>query len=91
MRGIHRSARHALAGGLSFGGLACLRHLVLRGLLIYGGFTPVRYVRFLDEATERLFLRRAGSGYLFIHRLLLDYLASLQAAREAEQPWVLSS
>jgi hypothetical protein len=94
--GIRRSARHALVVGLSgglfsglvvglliglrTGGLACLQHLVLRVLLVSNGFAPLRYVRFLDEATGRLFLRRAGSGYLFVHRLLLDYLAQLNPA-----------
>jgi hypothetical protein len=33
---------------------------------------------FLDEAAERLLLRRVGSRYIFIHRLLLDYFASLE-------------
>jgi hypothetical protein len=66
-----------LSGGLFFGGLACLRHLVLRGLLAYHGLASIRYVRFLNEATERLFLRRTGSGYLFVHRQLLEYFADL--------------
>lgn len=82
--GIHRSALHGLVfgliGGLYFGGEACLRHLALRGLLAYNGVAPLRYVRFLDEATERLFLRRAGSGYLFVHRMLLEYLTGLETA-----------
>ncbi|MGH3924430.1 MAG: NACHT domain-containing protein, partial [Pseudonocardiaceae bacterium] len=56
----------ALAGGLFFGlifgGLACLQHLVLRGLLAYNGFAPLGYVRFLDEATSLLFLRRAAAA-----------------------------
>jgi hypothetical protein len=63
--------------GLRAGGLACLQHLVLRVLLAGKGFAPLDYVRFLNEATGRLFLRRAGSGYLFVHRLLLEYFAEL--------------
>ena len=31
---------------------------------------------FLDYAAERLFLRKVGSGYLFVHRLLLEYFAA---------------
>jgi hypothetical protein len=46
----------------------------------------LRYVRFLDDATERLFLRQAGDGYLFVHRLLLDYFADLEASREEDIP-----
>ncbi len=70
-----------LAVGLLFGGLACLQHLSLRGLLASRGCAPLRYVRFLDDATERLFLRRAGGGYLFVHRLLLEYFADLETTR----------
>jgi hypothetical protein len=69
-----------LVVGLLFGGLACLQHFSLRGLLTSHGFAPLRYVRFLDDATQRLFLRRTGSGYIFIHRLLLEYFADLQTA-----------
>ncbi|MGH8899521.1 MAG: hypothetical protein ACRDZ4_21475 [Egibacteraceae bacterium] len=51
--------------------------MAIRGLLATHDFAPLRYVRFLDEATARLFLRRAGSGYLFVHRLLLEHFAAL--------------
>jgi hypothetical protein len=32
----------------------------------------------LDEAADRLLLRKVGGGYVFMHRLLLDHLADLQ-------------
>jgi hypothetical protein len=35
-------------------------------------------VAFLDEAAERLLLRKVGGGYIFVHRLLLEYFASLE-------------
>jgi hypothetical protein len=73
--GLFSGLFFALLFGLGFGGLTCLQHLTLRGLLTYYGFAPLRYVSFLNEATDRLFLRRAGSGYLFVHRLLLEHLA----------------
>jgi hypothetical protein len=38
---------------------------------------PWHYVRFLEEATERILLQRVGGGYRFIHPLFLDYFASL--------------
>jgi hypothetical protein len=31
----------------------------------------------LDEAAERLLLRKVDSSYTFVHRLLLDYFATL--------------
>ena len=39
---------------------------------------PWNVVPFLDYATERIFLRKVGGGYIFVHRLLLEYFASLK-------------
>jgi hypothetical protein len=36
-------------------------------------------VRFLDYAVERIFLRRVGSGYMFVDRLLQEHFASLES------------
>jgi hypothetical protein len=65
-----------LAIGLKAGGEACLRHVVLRVLLIRNGSTPWNYVRFLDYAAQRIFLRKVGGGYAFIHRMLLEHFAA---------------
>ena len=65
-----------LLGGLEYGGMTCLQHLVIRLLLVRNGSTPWRYVDFLDYAAERLFLRKVGGGYIFIHRLLQEYFAA---------------
>jgi serine/threonine protein kinase len=64
--------------GLLNGGLACLRHGVIRFLLWRAGAIPWRYPHFLDYAAERILLRKVGGGYIFVHRLLLEYFASLQ-------------
>jgi hypothetical protein len=40
-------------------------------------FAPWKYVAFLDYATERIFLRKVGGGYIYIHRLLQDCFAEL--------------
>jgi len=65
-----------LTTGLRYGGRACLQHLVLRLAPRYHGSIPRHYADFLDYAAERLFLRRVGGGYLFIHRLLQDDFAA---------------
>ncbi len=62
-----------LIGGLSFGGAAYLQHYLLRFLLWRSAVIPWHYVRFLEEATERILLQRVGGGYRFIHPLFLDY------------------
>jgi hypothetical protein len=36
---------------------------------------PWGLVRFLDYAAERVLLRKVGGGYIFVHRLLLEYFA----------------
>ena len=67
-----------LAVGLFFGGLACIQHFTLRFILYLNGYIPWNYARFLDYAAERIFLRKVGGGYIFIHRLLQDYFAALE-------------
>jgi hypothetical protein len=37
---------------------------------------PLRLRRFLDYAVHLGFLQRAGGGYIFIHRLLLEHFAA---------------
>jgi len=66
----------AIPGGLLVGGLFSLRHLLVRFILSVSGLAPIRYSLFLKEATQLHFLRREG-GYVFVHRLLREYFASL--------------
>jgi hypothetical protein len=56
----------------------CERHYVLRVLLWRGRAIPRNYARFLDFASESILLRKVGGGYIFLHRLLLDYFANLE-------------
>jgi eukaryotic-like serine/threonine-protein kinase len=65
-----------LPTGLKYGGQACLQHLMLRLGLRHHDSAPWHYIGFLDYAAERLFLRKVGGGYIFIHRLLQDYFAA---------------
>jgi hypothetical protein len=75
----------ALLGGLRFGGHACLRHFALRLVLWQKHLAPLHYVRFLDYATARIFLRKVGGGYVFIHRMLLEYFAALHPISTDQQ------
>lgn len=63
---------------LPSGGDAWIGHFILRLFLWYDGSVPWNYSRFLDYAAERILLRKVGGGYIFIHRLLLDYFAALE-------------
>ncbi len=78
-----RANNRLLAGllvGLLGGGEAYLRHYTLRYVLRRNGAMPWHYVRFLDEAAERILLQKVGGGYRFIHPLFLDYFASQPTA-----------
>ena len=66
-----------IAGSLINGGYTCIQHYTIRFLLWRNKSTPFNYVYFLDYAVDRIFLRRVGGGYIFIHRLPMEYFASL--------------
>lgn len=67
----------SLAAGLYCGGAAYVQHFILRFLLWCARYAPFHYPHFLDYAAERILLRKVGGGYIFIHRSLLEYFASL--------------
>jgi hypothetical protein len=62
---------------LIFGGVDVINHYVLRLIVYRNGYAPKRLHRFLDDCTKLVFLRRAGGGYIFIHRLLLEHFATM--------------
>jgi hypothetical protein len=80
---------NGLTGGLygwfQKGGSAWLKHYVLRFLLWRNDYAPLNYIRFLDYAAERVFLRKVGGGYIFTHRLLMEYFATLEPTKQAGQ------
>jgi hypothetical protein len=43
--------------------------------LTLNGFAPRDYLGFLDFADSRILLRKVGGGYMFIHRMLLEWFA----------------
>jgi len=65
------------------GGFATVQHLMLRIHLWKIRNVPWHYPRFLEHAHERILLRRVGGGYMFVHKLLLDYFASLDMVEGA--------
>lgn len=61
-----------------FGAFDFIQHFTLRFILWRKGNIPWNYVRFLDYTTDRIFLRKVGGGYIFVHRMLMEYFASLK-------------
>jgi eukaryotic-like serine/threonine-protein kinase len=76
-----------LGGGKAASGLSVLQHYTLRWLLYRNGSLPFRdLIPFLDHCAERIFLRKVGGGYIFVHRLLLEHFASLYTERKPAAP-----
>jgi serine/threonine protein kinase len=66
---------------LLLGGLASHQHGVLRFIAWRSGFLPLNVQHFLDSAVNSVLMHKVGGGYMFIHRLLLEYFVSV-AKRE---------
>ena len=77
-----------LSGGLSMGlfvglfngGWTYLQHYTLRFLLWREGSIPWKLPQLLDEAARHILLHKIGGGYVFLHSLFLDYIASLDTS-----------
>jgi hypothetical protein len=63
--------------GLNRGGSAVIKHYALRLTLWQAGDTPLMFVEFLDHCAGLNLLKKVGGGYIFIHRLLLEYFAEM--------------
>jgi DNA polymerase III delta prime subunit len=72
------AAGYGITAAIWYGGQDALQHLTLRILLRLHGGIPKNFVRFLDHATRLIFLQKVGSGYIFVHRQLLDFFADLK-------------
>jgi eukaryotic-like serine/threonine-protein kinase len=62
---------------LNRGGSAVIKHYALRLILWTQKYTPLNFVAFLDHCAKLILLKKVGGGYIFIHRMLLDYFAEL--------------
>lgn len=82
-QGLNYAWLFAMSGGLLAGmlcgGLAVLRHYILRLLLWRAGIFPWKVQPFLMDATTRILLLPLDGGYIFAHRQLLEYLADTSA------------
>jgi hypothetical protein len=67
----------ALITALSLGGSAVLKHYTLRLLIWLTGHTPFNFIKFLDHCAKLILVKKVGGGYIFIHRMLLEYFAGL--------------
>jgi hypothetical protein len=73
-----------LSCSLCLGGFEVLQHYTLRWILSSSRRVPFRCHGFLEQSVKLLFMQRVGGGYIFIHRMLMDYFAT-QPSRNASQ------
>jgi hypothetical protein len=72
---ILSGARLGCLIGMFVGGSVCIKHFILRLLLYCNNRTPWNYTQFLDYCCSCIILQKVGGNYVFVHRLLLEYLA----------------
>ncbi|MAT99471.1 MAG: hypothetical protein CL608_20205 [Anaerolineaceae bacterium] len=68
-----------------------LRWLLDRFDVIPYPFQISALTSYLDAMSERIFLRRVGDGWIFIHRTLLDYFASLHPSNKGKTEYERST
>jgi hypothetical protein len=66
--------------GLNRGLGAVIKHYALRLVLWRSGRMPLMLIPFLDYCARLILLKKVGSGYIFIHRMLLEHFAKLENA-----------
>ena len=84
-----------IVGLLGYGGETVLKHYTLRFLLKRNDALPAfawrqsdePLINFLDDMVTRLFLRRVGGGWMFIHRSLLTHFANQKPELSEEDRW----
>jgi hypothetical protein len=57
-------------------GISIIGHYGIRLLLFMGEQVPLALADFLDHAAGLILLRKVGGGYIFTHRMLLQYFSS---------------
>ena len=58
-------------------GIVLIQHFFLRLILYCTKCIPWNYARFLDAVSERMFIQKIGGGYIFYHRMLMDYFSQM--------------
>jgi hypothetical protein len=75
--GLSSGLCFGLVVGLNRGGSAVIKHYALRVTLWLNGYTPFKFIKFLDHCDRLIFLKKVGGGHMFIHRMLLEYFSEL--------------
>ena len=71
-----------LIAGLNRSSSAVIKHYALRLILSLNRYTPFRFIKFLDHCARLILLKKVGGGYIFIHRMLLEYFAEMPLSQK---------
>jgi hypothetical protein len=74
-----------MSGGFNRGGSAVIKHYALRLILWLTRYTPLDFIKFLDHCSKLILLKKVGGGYIFIHRMLLEYFAELTPEKKPHE------
>jgi hypothetical protein len=66
-----------LIGGVLYGSADMIQYFMMRLFMRKINTLPWQLMNFLDYGTDRLFLRKIGNGYIFIHQLLEDHFSNM--------------
>lgn len=59
---------------------AAVKHYALRLVLCINDKMPYDFIPFLNYCAKLILLKKVGGGYIFIHRMLLEYFAKLETS-----------
>jgi hypothetical protein len=82
---LYFAVASGLIGWIRFGGTALLQHYALRFIAVRRNYLPWHLIPFLDYCVDRIFLRRVGGGYIFVHRLLMEHFAAMRSDGEMQR------
>jgi DNA polymerase III delta prime subunit len=66
-----------LLHGLVRGSFTVIKHYALRLTLWRNAYMPLNLIKLLDHCARLILLKKVGGGYIFIHRMLLEYFAEM--------------
>jgi hypothetical protein len=62
-----------------------INHYESRLILWLTGYSPLNFIKLLDQCAKLILLKKVGGGYIFIHRMLLEYFAELTPEKRSDE------
>ncbi len=72
-------------GGMLHSIAPIIQHYIVRIYIVKKNLLPFQLTLFLNHCVDLILLRRVGDGYIFIHRLLMEYFADMYTTNKLKQ------